>query len=39
MFPTGSQAPGPLSGGHTDQRPAAAAAALQTMALASPLGE
>lgn len=40
VFSTGSQAPRPLSGGHTDQRqPAAAAAALQTKAVAPPLGE
>lgn len=38
--PAGSQTPGPLSGGHTDQRqPAGAAAASQTRTLASPLGE
>lgn len=40
VFSIGSQDPGPLSGGHTDQRQlAAAAAASQTKALALPLGE
>lgn len=38
--PQAARAPGPLSGGHTDQRqPAAAGAASQSRALASPLEE